>query len=106
MEVSTAFTWERLPGEEIALEIGGEYTPAGQLTEFDQPHSDSVSLDWFNDGHNTYLASTVNFQPHELDAMQNALLEVAREKFRPKAQFPGLRGLLGIVGPPQKEFVI
>lgn len=103
MEVSTKFTWERSPGEEIELEIGGEYTPAGQLTEFDQPHSDNASFDWFNDGHNTYPASAVNFQPHELDAAQNALLEVAREKFRPKAQFPGIRGLLGL---PEKPFVI
>lgn len=108
MNIETTFTWERSPGEEIELKIGGEYSPAGQDTEYDRFQSDMASLDWVEQKNGIRL-DWYNFTPDEICAMDDTLLEAARIKYaaQHKPQFPGLRKLMDLeIEKPERPFVI
>lgn len=94
MNIQTIYNWQKEGGEEVELRIGGEYTPAGQPTEFEHWQGDSVSLDWIEDVFGNRWAGW-NFQPHELEAMRLKLLEAAREKLA-AAKNESLRGFSGL----------
>lgn len=113
MNIETTFTWERCPGEEIEILIGGEYTPAQVLNEYEGFVGESISLDWIENP-NHILSPGVfldkcNFQPIEIEAMENALLEAARANLptvTARPQFPGLRRLLDLPeNRPTKDFI-
>lgn len=106
MNIETTFTWERCPGEEIELLIGGEYTPAQVLTEWEFEENEFQSLEYVEDSEGNRLAS-YNFLPEQLDAMRIKLLETARAQKSPaRAQFPGLRRLLDLPEyTPNKDFI-
>ena len=94
MNVQSTYIWERTPGEEIELRIGGEYTPAGRLTEYDSDHAESVTLDWaVQNGHDLGFH---NFTPAELDAMRSRLMDAARQQIAGQKKFGILRGILSL----------
>ena len=80
-------------GHDIALKIGGEILPAGQLTEFDQWQPASAQIDWIEDVFGNRWAAELNFSPAEIEQMKQALLDAVPKD---KTLFPNLRGLLGL----------
>lgn len=113
MNIETTFTWERSPGEEIELAIGGEYQPSQILNEHEGFVNETITLDWIENP-NHILSPGVfldkcNFQPREIEAMESALLKAARQQHTPKnkPQFSGLRAMLDLPEfKPTKPFVI
>lgn len=108
MNIETTFTWERSPGEEIELLIGGEYTPAQVLNEYEGFVGESISLDWITGANNASLSISL-FDKADREAMENALLEAAHANLptvTARAQFPGLRRLLDLPEyTPNKDFI-
>lgn len=108
MNIETTFTWERSPGEEIELTIGGEYTPAQVLNEYEGFVGESISLDWITGANNESLNISF-FDKADREAMKNALLEAARTNLptvTARPQFPGLRRLLNLPeNRPNKDFI-
>lgn len=121
MNIETTFTWECSPGEEIELLIGGEYTPAQVLNEYEGFVGESITLDWIIDPTGTcdcekcqklesgkYI-SKLYFDSSEIEAMCHALLEAARANLptvTARAQFPDLRRLLDLPeNRPNKDFI-
>lgn len=99
LSLTTTYQWEREPGEEITLHIGGTHYPAGQHTEYDQPHGESTVLDWIEDASGNRLAE-FNFSPEELEGMRQRLIEEAERQtaYRLKT--------MAKIGKPTKGFLI
>lgn len=108
MNIETTFTWERSRGEEIELIIGGEYTPAQVLNEYEGFVGEHISIEWITGPNGAHL-NVALFHPNEIEAMENALLETARANLptnAERAQFPGLRRLLDLPEyTPNKDFI-
>ena len=97
MTIQVDYTLEIAPGVEIELQIGGEVTPAGRATEYDQWQGAQVSLDWIQTDEGDECQKS-GFTRHQILEMEQALLdEAAKPLYIPGARsFGGLRNLLNL----------
>ena len=119
MNIETTFTWERSPGEEIELTIGGEYQPSQILNEHEGFVSGAISLDWIIDPtgvcecekcqklQSGKYISKLYFDASEIEAMEQSLIEVAHKTMSAQPKLRSIREMLDLPEfKPTKPFVI
>lgn len=107
MNIQVDYTLEIAPGVEIELQIGGEVTPAGRATEYDQWQGASVQIDWIQDGEGRECQKSGFTRRQILDMEQALLDEAAKPLYIPGARsFGGVRNLLNLPAfEGKKDFV-